>query len=85
MRKHRRVLKEEVSDIVCDVCGRSCLSDCSRAMGGGASAAEYATLEGIWGYCSGRDGERYICEMCEDCFGKVSSFIDSLKRTPGTS
>lgn len=82
MRKHRRVLKDEVSDIVCDICGQSCLSDCSM---GDPGMSEYAILEGMWGYCSKRDGDYYKCEMCEACFEKVSAFIDSLKGTPGTS
>lgn len=82
MRKFRKRLRSEVSDIVCDVCGRSCLTDCSM---GDPAMAEYATLEAQWGYCSKRDGERYQCEMCEDCFERVSAFVDSLKGTPGTS
>lgn len=85
MRKYRKALKDELEDIVCDICGGSCLTDCSKAMGGGSSAAEYATLEGIWGYCSGRDGERYTCEMCEACFEKVSGFIASLKGPAASS
>lgn len=84
MRKYKKVLKDQLDDVVCDVCGRSCSTDCSAAMGGG-SAAEYATLEAAWGYCSRKDGERYTCEMCEECFGKVSAFIDSLKGRPAGS
>lgn len=79
MRKFRKALKDELEDVVCDVCGRSCSSDCSAAMGGG-SAAEYATLEAAWGYCSRKDEERYLCEMCEDCFDRVRGFIDSIRR-----
>ena len=82
MRKFRKTLKDEVADIICDICGRSCMSECSLD---DPAMSEYATLEAIWGYCSVRDGERYICEMCEDCFGKVSAFIDSLKRPPASS
>jgi len=81
MRKYRKVLKDEVEDIVCDVCGRSCLTDCSM---GDPAMSEYATLEAVWGYCSKKDGERYTCEMCEDCFGRVSGFIDSLKGSRAT-
>lgn len=78
MRKYRKVLKDQLEDIVCDVCGRSCLSDCSRAMGGG-TAVEYATLEAAWGYCSKKDGDRYSCEICEECFDRVRAFIDSIR------
>jgi hypothetical protein len=82
MRKYRKVLKDEVEDIVCDICGKSCLTDCSM---GDPAMSEYATLEGIWGYCSAKDGERYTCEMCEDCFGRVSDFIDSMRSRPVSS
>jgi hypothetical protein len=81
-RKFRKVLKDELEDIICDVCGKSCLTDCSMD---DPAMSEYATLEGIWGYCSKKDGERYLCEMCEGCFEKVSAFIDSLKSTRGIS
>jgi hypothetical protein len=82
MRKFRKVLRDELEDVVCDVCGRSCMSDCSL---GDPSMAEYATLEGIWGYCSRMDGERHRCEMCEDCFRRVWGFIDSLMGSRGPS
>ena len=82
MRKYRKVLKDELEDIVCDICGKSCLTDCSMD---DPAMSEYATLEAMWGYCSPKDGDRYLCEMCEDCFGKVSVYIDSLKKKPASS
>lgn len=82
MRKYKRVTKQQVSDIVCDICSRSCMTACSMEDPG---MAEYAVLEATWGYCSKKDGDQYTCEMCEACFEKVSSFIDSLKANPGTS
>lgn len=83
MRNFRKVLKDELEDIVCDICGKSCMNECSLA--GGPAMAEYATLEGIWGYCSRRDEERHLCEMCEDCFERVSVFIDSMRGRPASS
>lgn len=82
MRKYRKVEKDELSDIVCDICGESCLSDCSME---DPAMSEWATLEAYWGYCSRRDGEKYKCEMCEGCFERVSAFIDSLKSPPASS
>ena len=76
MRKYKKVLKDELSDILCDICGKTCLSECSMH---DPAMSEYAVLEGIWGYCSRRDGERYVCEMCESCFDKVKVFIDSIR------
>lgn len=84
MRKYKKVLKDELDNIICDICGKGCRTACSE-IASDSSMVEYATLEAIWGYCSGKDGERYTCEMCEDCFGKVSDFIDSLKRPPENS
>jgi hypothetical protein len=84
MRKYKKILKDELDDVQCDICGRSCKNECSSVVAG-AGLAEYATLEGTWGYCSRRDGERFSCEMCEDCFEKVSAFIDSLKASPASS
>jgi hypothetical protein len=76
MRKFKKVLKNELEDIVCDVCGRSCMTQCSM---GDPAMAEWALLEAMWGYCSRKDGESYKCEMCEDCFDKVRAFIDSTR------
>lgn len=78
MRKYKKALKDQLADVVCDVCGKSCMTRCSME---DPAMAEYAVLEAQWGYCSRNDGERYACDMCEDCFGKVSAFIDSLKAT----
>jgi hypothetical protein len=76
MRKYKKILKDVTSDIVCDICGKSCVDE----RWGGVDAAEFATLEAIWGYCSKKDGEKYGCEMCEDCFDKVKSYIDTIKQ-----
>lgn len=80
MRKYKKVRKEQLFDIICDICKKSCRTKCSD-MANDASMVEYATLEAIWGYCSaGKDGERYTCEMCESCFDKVKEFIESIKK-----
>lgn len=76
MRKFRKKLKPELADIICDICGDSCLSKCSME---DPAMAEWALLEASWGYCSGKDGEQYKCEMCERCFNKVRAFINSMK------
>jgi hypothetical protein len=80
MRKYKTVPREVLDDVLCDVCGASCKNDCASILDG-ASLAEYATLEGAWGYCSRQDGNRYLCEMCEVCFEKVSAYIESIKKS----
>lgn len=79
MKKYKEVLKRQVSDIICDICGKSCLiSDPLEDYR--IETAEYATLEATWGYWSKKDGDRYYNEMCEICFDKVKSYIDSIKQ-----
>ncbi len=51
---------ETVSDITCDVCGRS-----TSVEGFGC---QYGTLQAHWGYGSKHDGERYEVHLCESCF-----------------
>jgi hypothetical protein len=75
MKKYKKVLKSELSDVVCDICGASCLDPRYPDV----AMAEFATLETNWGYLSKKDGERANWEMCEACFDKVKSYMDSLK------
>jgi hypothetical protein len=77
MRTYKKVIKEQVEDIICDICKSSCMSECSLQDPG---MAEYAMLEATWGYCSKKDGDKYSCEMCESCFEKVYSFINSISK-----
>jgi hypothetical protein len=76
VRKYKKKLKPQLADIVCDICGKSCLSECSLE---DPAMAEWAMLEATWGYCSHKDGEQYKCEMCEKCFDKVRAFIESMR------
>lgn len=79
MRKFKMELREVLSDVVCDVCGLSCLRDgCYDPL-----MADFATLEATWGYCSnGKDGDHYKCDICETCFDKIVAMIDSIKSAP---
>ena len=64
----REVMKEEVVDITCDICGNSCAK----------CGLEYAELRSNWGYDSKKDGEQHTCEICETCYDKLRDFIESL-------
>lgn len=75
MRKYKKVLKDELDDVVCDVCGKSCVSGTLGAFGIGA---EFAVLEADWGYGSRKDGDSFRLEMCEDCFDKIVSFVGTI-------
>lgn len=68
--KHGKKLVKKVVDIICDVCGNSCKDHLENF--------EYGLLEASWGYTSKKDLERHECYMCEDCYDKVFSFIESI-------
>ena len=60
---------EQVVDVTCDICQKSCRGSCDM---------EFAELRAVWGYDSKCDGEMHECHMCEECYEKVVAFIDSL-------
>lgn len=75
MKKYKVEPREVLSDVTCDVCGASCMQKgCFDPL-----MADFATLEASWGYCSGKDGEQYRCDICEKCFDKILAYIDSIK------
>jgi len=74
MRKYKKKLKDVLEDVICDICGKSCNNS-----GQEVGFAEFAVLEANWGYFSRKDETRYNCEMCEDCFDKLTNFIEVLK------
>ena len=59
-----------IKDIICDCCGQSCATP--------HGDFEFASLNAHWGYYSGRDLERWDCDLCEGCSVKVKDFIESL-------
>jgi hypothetical protein len=76
MRKYKKVLKDELDDVVCDICNKSCIVDgCVQD----PLMAEFAVLEASWGYCSKKDETQKRLEICEICYDKVISFIESIK------
>jgi hypothetical protein len=66
---------EQITDVVCDICGRSCITDDPDC-----AIPEYGTLEADWGYFSNHDGIKITCHLCEDCFFKL---IDHIENTLG--
>lgn len=66
-----KILEEEISGVICDVCGNRCRKD-------GDFVDEYAILKASWGYCSKMDGICQECDICENCFDKISNFIKSI-------
>ena len=67
----KEVEQNVLTDIQCDCCGKSCLDNQKMNF-------EYAHIVAHWGYCSSRDTEVWICDLCEDCAVKTKEFIESL-------
>ena len=60
MRKMKSVERkvQELEDILCDLCGKSCMK-----------GHEYVSMElsAYWGYASRHDLEIWSADICEDC------------------
>ena len=65
-------LVEAVNDVICDVC---CCS--TRVEGGGL---QFGVLQGLWGYGSAHDGERYEIDFCEQCFFRALASLKQERR-----
>jgi len=56
-----------IENVVCNCCGNEILIE--------GTGYEFATLQAVWGYGSGKDGEEHRSEICEKCYNTiVSSF-----------
>jgi len=57
-------VEEQVTNIICDICKKSCkIVD---------SDYEYAILAGFWGYFSEYDLEYHECHICPECYEELS-------------
>ena len=64
----KKVKKEILDDIICDICGESCaVFDCR---GKEYETFEYLSLTADWGFDSGKDGERWEAQVCSSCADK---------------
>ena len=64
-----RIVKKDVVDIICDICGDSCQKEYDY---------EYSELKAIWGYDSKKDLENWEMQFCEKCSDKIITFIRKL-------
>lgn len=65
-----KVEKNDVADIVCDICGVSTKTEFGDF--------EYARFSATWGYGSSKDGEHHELCLCEPCYDQVIAYIESL-------
>lgn len=68
MRTFKKKTVKVLDKTICDICGKTCTDDYYNNH-------ENATLEAVWGYNSGRDGEKYEIHLCENCFGETLGFL----------
>jgi hypothetical protein len=62
--------REEMTDILCNQCGKSCKKDMNM---------EYATVSATWGYDSNHhDGEQYEIHLCEQCFDLLLAGLSDI-------
>ena len=69
--RNKRVTEPKLIDITCDICGKSCRDKMDMNY-------EMVSLAGSWGYCSQKDGQSWLCDMCEGCADRVKQFIESI-------
>ena len=61
--KKKMVEQEYQSDVICDICGKSCKDGIDMNF-------EFMTLSADWGYASGFDTESWRAEVCIKCVVK---------------
>ena len=73
MKKYKKLPAEQLVDVECDICHKSCKD--IEGMNN-----EYAELHvpGGWGFHSRKDMEHHECDMCESCYDKIRAYIESL-------
>ncbi len=82
MRKQGLRERTVVTDILCDICNKSVISDFhKKVITNFDDFEEYAQLVARFGYGSKRDSERFNFDFCESCFDKILVKIDELKES----
>lgn len=65
---------EEIVDVICDKCGKSCNIDTNHSLTRN-SGLEYLTISGDWGYFSNHDFETWSAHICQDCAEELAKVI----------
>lgn len=78
MKKFKENIHQEVSSVVCNMCGK----EIRKA--NDYFTEDYVSIDKTWGYFSGKDGVEHSFELCESCYDKlVSGFkvpVDSREK-----
>lgn len=72
MRRIKKVIseKDEIYDIVCNMCGESIVKSSS------GNFFDHLSITKEWGYLSNKDGQVHQFDLCEDCY---NDFIYKFK------
>ena len=73
---------EEITDIFCDICARSCKSSDYDM---GYHGFEYMSLKANWGYGSNHDQEKWEAQVCERCVVEQLSLVVNFHKTGGVA
>ncbi len=85
----KTILKKEVIEATCDICGQDCMKDVFFASDSEGDSDDHENikefegmeLKAFWGWESNKDGERWEGVVCEDCVDKhLSPLINFMKR-----
>lgn len=79
VKKILKINKEIVTDILCDCCGESCMTQEFKIDGNTARSFEYMRLSADWGYDSNKDLEKWEAFLCEKCVDEKLLFIKFKK------
>lgn len=74
MRTFKEEIRKVLSDVSCDVCGKSTTKD--ESIG-----PDFATLEACWGYGSSNDGSKFEVHLCESCFNDVILLLKEKRQS----
>lgn len=73
MNVFKQQLIDTLSDVLCDICNKSCKHETN---------IEAAQLSANWGYESKIDGDTYYIDICEDCFERTLQYLKSIAVDP---
>lgn len=59
------VKKEEIDEVICNMCGDKIEKDAT------GNFADYLQVYKKWGYYSNHDGEEHSFDLCEKCYNNM--------------
>ena len=82
VREEKTITAQALTDIKCDVCGKSCKIE-NSFFDYSETKYEFATLDADWGYYSDSDGKSWSIDICENCFYDTLAHLKLRCKTNG--